>query len=122
MTEAFSALLAKLEAATGPSHALNREIHEALHGSFPSLAIQFPRYSGSIDAAMTLVPDGWVVAELQQNYYSEGGELNSLCWTAGVVCGWKYGQAKFNERIKTAALALCIAAVRARLAGQKEHP
>ena len=33
-----------------------------------------------------------------------------------------YGQAKFNERIKTAALALCIAAVRARLAGQKEHP
>ena len=118
MTEALSALLAKLEAATGPSFALDEAVALAFGWQWGD-GIP-PAYTVSVDRAMTLVPDGWVVAELQQNYYSEGGELNSLCWTAGVVCGWKYGQAKYNERIKTAALALCIAAVRARLAGQKE--
>lgn len=48
-------LIARIESAEGPSYALDREIGEAMGRAF---APPQP-YTASIDAALTLVPEGW---------------------------------------------------------------
>ncbi len=83
-------LIVRLEAATGRDPALNQDIQRAINGGRRALAV--PDYTGSVDAALTLVPEG---------------------------CGWlamgnaaKVGRCPAHGA--TPAIALCIAALRAR--------
>ena len=62
MTHPLRQLIEDLRKATGPSRELNRRIHTAVHGDPGEMGYEWPNadapnYSGSIDAALTLVPD-----------------------------------------------------------------
>jgi hypothetical protein len=78
-----------------------------------------PRYTASLDAAMTLVPEGHKCGVTQQDREKASeqwwGELRRGYWTS-------YDKA-FVARGATAALALCAAALRARanLSGESSH-
>ena len=119
-TQALSALLAKLEAATGPSRELDAAIALAVgwrerdgmlgwewvapEGRMRGL----PHFTKSLDAAMTLVPPDWYAI------ISSRGRADL-----------RHPDEPYRRETSdgaTAILALCRAAVRARLAGQKEHP
>ena len=106
-------LIAKLEAATEGSRELDAEIAliiEPGHWSslFDALNQQCPYYTLSIDAALTLVPEGglWSVCDMEEGPFAQvirpipGG---------GFVGGLTQGRAA------TPALALSIAALRARI-------
>lgn len=70
--------------------------------------ISAPRYTTSIDAALTLVPDGlkWSVGTWSDNFAKVGPE--------------GFGPAKFSaENNPTPALALCIAALKAQADGER---
>lgn len=69
-----------------------------------------PNYTSSIDAAMTLVPEGFHLHVLNQiDWPGEGWNVN--LWGPPVP----EGQRRFEKSYaKTAAIALCIAALRAR--------
>ncbi|MDJ0894845.1 MAG: hypothetical protein QNJ92_06855 [Alphaproteobacteria bacterium] len=133
------ALIKRLEKAEGPSLKLNAEIAVAcrvLPVSAPKwVDTNFPtwrarkdgrvevvhtdgtggtfwepaHYTGSLDAALTLVPEGWMFSELRRNH-----EYN--CWAAKLRYGPRpdIGIALGEHNIGY--LALCIAALRARLA------
>ena len=137
--QALSALLAKLEAATEGSGKLSWDIAEALGWTkyWNSLTIYLPpgateesgpwhdkppAFSESLDAAMTLVPPTHfylLIFGCKADGYTcslGGDELRG----EGMI---HYADpAVLKAHAKTEPLALCIAAVRARLAGQKEHP
>ena len=127
MTQALSALLAKLEAATGPSRELDAQIAVAT-GVSPHRMLQSaltcgcsPRYTASLDAAMGLVPDGygWSVSTPWRD------KAKARACVADNARGYFDAEAEMHyggHDAETPALALCIAALRARLAGQKEHP
>lgn len=114
-------LIAALEAATGPSRELDAHIHAA---RFPELQsppwvnrggvwvdtssedpnMAFPaQYTSSIDAAMSLVPDGWdwCVACISGNWDAQVGEADTF-------------MAEGAGSKASAAIALCIAALKAR--------
>jgi hypothetical protein len=67
-----------------------------------------PLYTGSIDAAMRLVPEGYYVSVER---FSDG-------WYAEVAP--KSNLPGFDGRQKPAAIALCIAAIKARAAAENE--
>lgn len=92
-------------AATGKPQPLPNEIPDGL-GKF---AVQnlAPRYSDSLDAALTLVPEGWHI----QMTGKQGSSGWGICLTSG----------QLREKIglaPTPSLTLCIAALRARQATQ----
>ena len=95
-------LIAALEKATGPSRMLDREICEARKIEPPAGMYGFDRYTSSIDAALTLVPDGcgWCADALPPRDP----------W-AQIVKG---GATTAASHGATAAIALCIAALKAR--------
>lgn len=118
-------LLAALEAATEPSRELDAEIAKAL-GWIPEsrlndpdwwvrqdgVRLSLPCFTSSLDAAMTLVPeeDLYVELEICKNYswvYVEREDED------GVTIGQWLG------RQKLAAIALCIAALKAHFAQEK---
>ena len=131
--QALSALLAKLEAATGPDRRLDFDLWAEITRptGWPALGepeenrtmwfnywkndpLAFPRYTESLDCAMTLVPDGWLTRDVKQG--TDG-------WHWLLAHSWRIRNGLdgvATAKAPTAALALCIAAVRARLAGQKE--
>jgi hypothetical protein len=95
-------LIAKLESATEGSRELDREVNLAATGKF--LHHLAPRYTTSIDAALTLVPGYhyWIVGVQYAAVWQEDGRLADA------------------EKIVThgrPALALCIAALKARSVG-----
>jgi len=97
----LSALIARLEVATGPDRAIDWEIHlrDGLNGvgSYGG----HPAYTESIDATLTLVPDNWSwrVGNLPSGRgFADLGTQKSLQGIEGA----------------TPAIALCIAALRAR--------
>jgi len=113
-------LLTRLEKATGP----DRELDEALaeiaewdpdehHGE------DLPHYTASIDAALTLVPEGWqwqISTRAPEPHagraYVHNGELQMT--GAGMARNPAYRAAETTA--PTPAIALCIAALRARIA------
>lgn len=109
-------LIEKLEKATGPDRKLDSAIVDFLVG-MPRTAIGGDaRYTSSIDAALTLVPEGarvWL-------------ELNTADFKPhGAWVGGDYSHRKNYSRTATPAIALCIAALRARASLQsipKEKP
>jgi hypothetical protein len=86
----------------------------------PTTAFVLPRYTASLDAAMTLVPDRWEVESIGQVYGgSDRGKWTCGLYTRNPGLG---PQSSTNDpsassgRVATAALALCIAALRVRSA------
>lgn len=59
------------EAASGSDRELDARIWCELNNEDAVLCSNLPRYTGSIDAAMTLVPRGWVV-EIRRYFNSDG--------------------------------------------------
>lgn len=111
-------LIAALEQAEGPSRELDCRIIGFLRGyggGDPSRWAQHvqddaPRYSSSVDSALTLVPEGrkWSVGTWSQNFATVGAEP----WMAAEVS---------VQHTSTPAIALCIAALKARLATEQSH-
>lgn len=123
MTLSLAQLIEKLEAATGGSAELNQMIAEAdgwvcknlfdeitgpelVWCKGPKRRILPPDYSGSIDAALTLVPENCTRATGNLN-------ANDMYWACvtphAEPCPDYTGESVVNE-----AIALCIAALRAR--------
>ena len=106
-------LAERCEAATGPDRDLDGDIHALLVGAphrhqIPST---WPFYTASLDAAMSLVPEGCVSHE--QQYF--GGVAYATIFTGGP---WReIAKAKG----KTKALAMTAAALRACAATQGEE-
>ena len=107
----MSDLIARLEAATGPDRELDRAIAKAL-GVMPlyqmrgQIGSSWPDFTDSIDAALTLVPEGW----RWHSYYwprKDEPKIMSLV-TSEPHVGIAHGKAA------TPALAICIAALKAR--------
>jgi len=104
------ALIEKLTCATGPSRELDAEIHSIVRhwtdGDRPA-----PFYTASIDDAMTLVPTqyGWW-AEIHHRPDSPGVVL----WQFPQPCGRIPADKPYQIGGRTAVLALCIAALKAR--------
>jgi hypothetical protein len=109
-------LIARLTAATGPDRALDHAILTALNraskNGFSTQGLgPLPAYTQSLDAALTLVPEGWRVTHA---YWDD----ERAHFTLGHVDrdkGWRDGDAP------TPALALCIASLRALQARKDNH-
>jgi len=101
----LTALIEMLEKATGPAYALDCEIEDwryALLGWGKPLGqrITPPAYTASIDAALTLVPEG------------DGWHLDTARMADGTVYRCVVGPS-MAAWAKTPALALCVAALNA---------
>ena len=104
-------LTTRIEAATGPDRALDYDI-AYLTGIYFRNGGKALAYTASIDAALTLVPEGWRLANLSQY---DPGDAKSTCSLVRMEAG--YGALVKNRRwavAATPALALCIAALRAK--------
>ena len=112
-------LIERVEAATGPDEAIDLEIARlqdtvCLRRNLADTGNEeftHWRYTASIDAALTLVPDGW-------EYCIYGGNPNC---TDSVEIGPISGRGQFmnveyEAGAPTAALAICAAALKARVA------
>lgn len=124
----LEALIARLEKAMEGSWGLDADILLALkmkgETSIDDDGAEYERlgehqhFTRSMDAALTLVPEGWTEAEMKWWKAPDGDQL------AWIQLGrWREGSAKDETRDgygNTRALALCIAALRARLAEMKE--
>lgn len=114
VTSLLSHLIARLERATGPDRELDADI--ALQFDWtecpgdnwigPQGEIAVPAYTSSIDAAMTLRPAG-----ANCSGFDDGPDICDAYWSRNNV---KDGHWLVTAEGKTPALALCIAALRAR--------
>lgn len=108
-------LIARLEKATGPDRELDWAISEALN-------VAALEYTSSIDAALTLVPEGWL---LQLSDWEDRQLRDAGPWQVVLVQRGKRGDMRhaFDARCDhapTAALALVIAALKARASLAKD--
>ena len=96
-------LIARLEAAEGPDPRLDREI-AVIQGGYKEVG--WPAYTTSMDAALTLVPEGHTYSFIHRiGEYPEASvaaQPDAGFWSAVVATA------------ATPALALCIAALKAR--------
>jgi hypothetical protein len=99
----MSELIARLEAATGPDRGLDAAIHDVVSDAELTSCL-LPAYTASLDAAVALVPDGFHWA-IRATPIEDGPPLieASVDWAPHP-----------SETGATPALALCIAALRAR--------
>lgn len=95
-------LIAKLESATEGSRELDRAIHSHIRGVEEFLLSTWPAYTTSLDAALTLVPEGW---------HWNVGDVG-LAWVGTHESATKI--VRHDGDAHTPALALCIAALKAR--------
>lgn len=104
-------LIRRLEAATGPDRELDWYIALLHFGGRYNVPHQMPRYTGSIDAALTLLPEEW------SKWWNLGRGVVSVF---GAVIRRYEGQAytELFGNAATAPAAMCIAALRARAAQQ----
>jgi len=134
--ERLIALAEECERAEGPSRELDRKIFEAATGlsaSYQALGfsgksvtrhMDTPRYSASIDAALTLVPaDLWWLQNLIERRSSIifAGETHAPL--GGFNCALQHvdGGRLTSGFAKTPALALCAAALKARARAEGEE-
>ena len=134
--EELLALAERVERASGPDRELDHRCFAALHGWDYPLGpaalneyevLEEPSFTASLDAAMTLVPEGWHVGRFQQLW-------RTRCWTAelaplpsgellealnaGRTIGWVTADC---ISAATAALALTAVALRARALSENNH-
>jgi len=129
MTEATTAsalveLAARCEAAEGPDRKLDLAVALAIRGQAINGVINVSaRYTASIDAAMSLVPEGWGWLVSQPNAKAlASGLLKKRTPVLGEV---QYGyDRRHSVAAATPALALTAAALRARAATlqSQDHP
>lgn len=111
-THDLAGLIARLEAAATGGVALDEAILQvvdakvfaSLSNEPPKLRGWAPSYTINLDAALTLVPEEW---HPSHEYWDKGAAAFNLIRRAGVYV---------EGRARTPALALCIAALKARLA------
>jgi len=99
-------LIERLEALSGPNFAVEQEIVRIINPQATRLTMP-PAYTASIDAAMTLVPEGWGRMFNQ----SENGLHCNVC----LARSYPTNAVVYSEAA-TPAIALCIASLRARSA------
>lgn len=130
MSDTLNDLIARLEAAEGPSRELDARITAVLNNPgkpFEEInwiaaeaawgAHAFPLYTASIDAAMTLVPKGWhiLLSDWEHAKLRERGPWQCIITQPGTRDTF---EPRFRcDHAPTPALALCIAALRARQGG-----
>lgn len=103
-------IIDKLERADGPDREIDAMIHfHVTAGIGCGMAQDAPHYTSSIDAAMTLVPEEYVWSV---NTFAEPSRASAYL-VRHDNCYVKTG----NQFCATPALALCIAALRARSQG-----
>ena len=98
----FAALAAKVEAATGPSAELDREI---------SVEMQIPEgpYTGSLDAAFRLLPDGWApTASTAQKLDAVTNEVVTMA-----IVELRNGKQSVSGTSRVLPLSICAAALKA---------
>jgi hypothetical protein len=100
------ALAETVEAATGPDRELDREICLAIRNGRWISPSAVPSYTASIDAAMTLVPEGYFIRKLIQ-FGVEGP------WGAVIAYAPQLHMPEPESVADTPALALSAAALRA---------
>jgi hypothetical protein len=130
----IEALIERLEKATGPDRMLDFDMWVEITkpGGFPALdepaytrvkwfecwkdRSVFPNYTASIDAALTLKPEGmgWRCEDCERK-----GERWIGAWVAGPDAGSSMCNAPTVWRAATPAIALCIATLKARSNGRK---
>jgi len=105
---AFDALAKRCEAARQNDHELDCAIADLVVGKDRMAIGGNARYTGSIDAALTLVPKGpeWMVAMVEDPTALRSSDNRFYFYASIDESQVHYGQ--------TAALALCVAALRAR--------
>lgn len=118
-TDELEALAVRCEQATGPDRALDKDIREALgqpvmdeHGTMVEWRPDFyaaPAYTASLDAAMTLVPEGADAAG--ERFKVEGWNEQTVHPPHVKASAWVAGAKRAYAA--TPALALCAAALRA---------
>jgi hypothetical protein len=108
MTDKLIELAERCEAATGPDREIDTLIGYAV--DLPTEDAQLPRYTASLDAALTLVPEGWTFANLSQS--------DRKGWWCELRQGYltSYDKVAFGSQLENAspALAVAAAALRAR--------
>ena len=116
-------LIAELEAAKEGSRVLDARVHEHnaiapdwekwLVGGMPfgRISDQVPHYTTSLDAALTLVPEEWRVSHAGTSA-DDGWHFNLIARTTNTETGRCWSNSP--------ALALCIAALRARQAVESD--
>lgn len=112
-------LIKQLEAATGPNHSIDVAIAEAT-GWFHAHPNEHraPNFTFSIDAAMTLVPEGWAWRVMHNGPYANGNPSKPRAELAEPI------ETKFGPGVgiraqvdgATPAIAICIAVLKARAA------
>lgn len=106
----FLRLAELCEQASGPSRDLDRQISLAVRAR-----VQYKFYTSSIDAALTLVPDGYGYI-LITSESRVGGTSADVTYEGHDAGDWRDHRNGRCERHSHAAIALCIAALRARAA------
>ena len=107
----LQALIARLERATGPDRELDNAIWALLGQPLPDDPAGWPPlYTASLDAAMTLLPKGEDWAEWSIGFGFIGGQARARIWIGDELSD---GQKNVGA---TPAIALCIAALKARSA------
>lgn len=121
MTNA-NTLADRVEGAEGPSYALDCEIARAINPQATSQTVP-PAYSASLDAAMTLVPEGWQCGFEMHGCYDQVDRPEAWCWpySSDFEPDWRDGNEGYRSNphgyravAATPALALVAAALRAR--------
>jgi len=121
MTTDTHSLITRLESLTEPSREVDALVHQAsqpeladmstgcapgwLTGGEHKFLIKVPEYTASIDAALTLVPEGWFVHECGQ--ISPRDDSNWYCILARPSAGIS------QSNHKSFPVALCIASLKA---------
>jgi hypothetical protein len=105
-------IIARLERASGPDHEIDREIAEYLRTYSPpdrgSQEGDWPNYTHSIDAALTLAPKGFQ-AYVDTGVGAFSGDAHACVWT-----DYPHRISGGARQCFNPAIALCIAALRAR--------
>jgi len=115
-TKALLELAARCEAATGADRELDAAVRLLLQHNIKVVIDWMPgytppstlAYTGSLDAAMTLRPDGWTVGHLAGPFDRSMGGIGSICILERIE---PYVRAEGTAA--TPALALCAASLRA---------
>lgn len=104
----LSQLIERLEGAAGPSRELDRAIYDAVEW-LQRPEDEPPAYTASVDAALTLVPEGWTALECRShgNFARWTVEISRIDNTGN------YEEAQIG-RHATWPIALTIAALKAR--------
>lgn len=112
-------LIERLEKSTGPSRELDRLIGDAVGAPMgytgDAIGLGYARFTESLDAALTLVPEGMQIG-LQGPWFHR--ETRSPSWYAECSECIEDYFGDYNLRAPSAALVVCIAALLAREQGR----